>query len=93
MYYLFLDESGDHNLFKINEDFPVFVLAGCIFQSDYYKSVCVQEINSFKEKLFKNSEIILHTADITRNKNGFEELQKENIEKTFIMKLINYLKN
>lgn len=28
---MFLDESGDHSLDKVDDTYPVFVLAGCIF--------------------------------------------------------------
>ena len=31
---MFLDESGDHSLVKIDEQFPVFCLAGCIFDEE-----------------------------------------------------------
>ena len=30
MYVMFLDESGDHSLDKIDSSYPMFVLAGCI---------------------------------------------------------------
>ncbi|WP_244948789.1 DUF3800 domain-containing protein [Campylobacter hyointestinalis] len=29
---VYVDESGDHSLTNINKDFPVFVLAFCIFK-------------------------------------------------------------
>ena len=35
---MFLDESGDHNLEKIDQQYPVFVLAGAIFDNSYYFS-------------------------------------------------------
>ncbi|MFH1777740.1 MAG: DUF3800 domain-containing protein [Candidatus Omnitrophota bacterium] len=34
---LYLDESGDHDLIKINRDYPVFVLTGCISVFDNYR--------------------------------------------------------
>jgi hypothetical protein len=33
---MFLDESGDHSLDKVDDTYPVFVLAGCIFDFEYY---------------------------------------------------------
>lgn len=92
MYYFFIDESGDHNLLKINKDFPLFILAGCIFKSEYYNSICVKEIHDFKLKIFGNKKIILHTADITRNRNGFEKLQNE-VSRNQFYREINYLLN
>ena len=34
---MFLDESGDHSLDKIDKSYPMFVLAGCIFDQEYYE--------------------------------------------------------
>lgn len=83
MYFLFIDESGDHNLIKINKDYPVFILAGCIVKSSYYNPNFVKEVNVYKSKLFNTKRIILHTADITRNKNGFEKLKEHSFRKIF----------
>jgi len=68
---LFIDESGDHNLEKIDSQYPVFVLAGVIFDNDYYNKTAKEKIKKFKIKIFGTDKIILHTADISRNKNGF----------------------
>ena len=40
---LFIDESGDHNLDpkKVDESYPIFVLAGCIFDQEYYEKIVV----------------------------------------------------
>jgi len=32
MKFLFLDESGDHNLTVIDKNYPLFTLAGCIMK-------------------------------------------------------------
>lgn len=84
---LFIDESGDHNLEIIDSQYPIFVLAGVIFDYDYYSNVAKKKINDFKLDLFGTKDIILHTADIYRNKNGFERL----IEKQFREKFYNSL--
>lgn len=86
-YYLFLDESGDHNLKAIDPQHPVFVLAGGIFEVDYYQNTVVPSINNIKEKFFGNSKIILHSRDIRkqehqpflvlRNKEKRERFYKE----------------
>lgn len=33
-YHLFLDETGDHGLSFVDENFPLFLLAGCLFQEE-----------------------------------------------------------
>jgi len=71
---LFLDESGDHNLKKIDPQYPIFVLGGIIVDEDYANSVLTDHLRNFKLKMLGRDDIILHTADITRSKNGFERL-------------------
>ncbi len=39
MYYLFLDESGDHGLKNVDPGYPVFVLCGVLIRSDKYEAV------------------------------------------------------
>jgi len=72
---LFLDESGDHNLSVIDPQYPLFVLGGVILDQDYAEAELTGELNAFKQALFGQTDIVLHTADITRNKNGFENLK------------------
>jgi hypothetical protein len=31
---MFLDESGDHNLLVLDQDYPIFVLGGCIMEEN-----------------------------------------------------------
>ena len=71
---LFLDESGDHNLRVIDSNYPVFVLGGIIVDQDYAEGPMVEAIDQFKLKLFGRTDITLHTADIIRNRRGFEGL-------------------
>ena len=71
---LFLDESGDHNLDVINPEYPVLVLGGVVMDADYAAGALVDELADFKRALFGHSNIALRTADIARNRNGFEPL-------------------
>ena len=71
---LFLDESGDHNLSRIDPVYPIFVLGGVIVE-DHNELQLTERLNEFKRDMFGSTNIILHTADITRNRNGFEALQ------------------
>jgi hypothetical protein len=87
MYLIFLDESGDHSLNKIDPQYPAFVLAGCVMDDKYHDTTANTELNKFKKEIFGSSEIILHTADINRNKNGFESLKSTNFRKYFYTKL------
>src|SRR5260370_24997066 len=76
---LFLDESGDHSLDKIDPQYPIFVLCGVIFDLEYHDRVVVDEMQKFKLKLFKKDDLVLHTLDFTRNKRGFEQMRDQGI--------------
>ena len=79
---LFLDESGDHNLSKIGPEYPIFVLGGVIVE-DYDEHQLTERLSEFKRDMFRATDIILHTADITRNRNGFEALQDSRFRDQF----------
>ena len=79
---LFLDESGDHNLTVIDPLYPLFVLGGVVMDFDYAQGLATEMVNAFKRDLFGTEAIHLHTADITRNRNGFERLKEPAFRKT-----------
>ena len=93
---LFLDESGTHNLSDIDPLYPVFVLGGILVEKDYAEGEVTKEIQQFKQKLFGRTDIILHTADIARNRNGFEKMMDIDFRTGFyadlngLMKSLNY---
>lgn len=74
MFTLWLDESGDHSLEKINPQYPVFVLGGVITR-DADAPEIEERVRGFKRQFCGGEEVILHTADLTRNRNGFEFLK------------------
>ena len=63
-FHFFMDETGDHGLSFVDESFPIFLLAGCLFESAEYEKI-TQEINAFKQeflippKLFSILEIFV----------------------------------
>ena len=83
----FLDESGDHILSGGDPNYPVFVLAGVVVEEDYYASVIQPEMEELKQKLFGRTDLVLHTADITRNRNGFEGLKDPGFRARFFQEL------
>ncbi len=84
---LFLDESGDHNLTVIDANYPLFVLGGVIVDDDYANGPLTEAFNGFKARMFGRTDIVLHTADISRNKNGFEPLNDPQFRKDFYEEL------
>lgn len=59
---MFLDESGNHNLKKINPHYPVFVLGGVIVDRAYARTVIEPQMKEFKLRVFGQDEIVLHTT-------------------------------
>jgi len=84
---LFLDESGDHNLTVIDPQHSVFVLGGVIADREYALGAMTEKLNAFKMELFGTTDIILHTADFTRQKNGFERMKEKAFCERFYAKL------
>ena len=56
-------------------------------EKDYADGPLTEAINQFKCELFEQKEILLHTVDISRNKNGFEALTNPQTRQTFYEKL------
>ena len=87
MLVMFLDESGDHSLEKIDPQYPIFVLAGVILDGAYVDATLEEELAHFKEALFGSRGIILHTMEITRNRSGFERLKETGFRERFYAEL------
>ena len=75
MQVLYLDESGDHRITKVDPSYPVFVLGGVIMDEEYARQEVQPLVSSFKREFFGHDDLILHTADITRNRGAFTTLQ------------------
>ncbi len=89
---LFLDESGDHSLAKIDPQYPLFVLCGVIMEEGYHDTAATAELNAFKNKLFGREDIILHTADFTRDGRGFESMGDHKFRTRFFTELEAWVK-
>ena len=81
-YLFFLDETGDHGLSFVDENFPIFLLAGCLFEENEFRRV-EQEINSFKNNFFKTAGVILHSRDVRKCEGAFQILFYMEIKKQF----------
>lgn len=68
---LFLDESGDHKLKKINLTYPIFVLGGVIVDRAYVRDVVEPRMRAFKRRFFGHEDVILHTVDMRNNAGDF----------------------
>ena len=84
--YLFIDESGDHGLTKIDTDFPVFLLCGVLIKEEDYETVR-QAINTLKHSIWGNKEVIFHSRDIRKCEKEFQKLFDLDIKKYFYEEL------
>jgi len=72
-YYFFLDETGDHGLSFIDQHFPLFLLAGCLFEESELRGV-EEKIKKLKTDIFKSEAVILHSRDIRKCEGAFQIL-------------------
>ena len=91
-YHFFLDESGDHGLTYIDPNFPLFLLAGCLFSDKQFQSIS-KEINTFKMSFFKTTSVVLHSRDIRKCDGAFQVLFDLEIKKSFYKRLNKIIQN
>jgi len=63
---MFLDESGDHSLDKIDSQYPVFCLAGVIVDEDEYENSISPNLDHIKLKYWKTTNTIFHSRSIRK---------------------------
>jgi hypothetical protein len=80
---LFLDESGDHSLSKIDQSYPIFVLSGVVIDSDYHDNQLTQLINEMKLKYFGTAEIVLHSQEMTHPQTSHNPSYKKFMDADF----------
>lgn len=91
-YIVYVDESGDSSLEKIDKGYPVFVLAFCVFHKRYYAEQLVPEVQGLKFNYFGHDMIILHEKEIRKKEPPFSFRTKE-IEKGFMDDLTQIIKS
>ncbi|MBP8612880.1 MAG: DUF3800 domain-containing protein [Candidatus Atribacteria bacterium] len=90
---LFIDETGDYNLFKIDKTYPILGLLGVIFDEDYHFTEVEGAIRNLKYNFGLESSVILHTAEIVRCKNCFVFLKNAKIRESFYKAIDDLLLN
>jgi hypothetical protein len=73
-YIVYVDESGDHSLARYDPEFPVFVLAFCIFLKDEYISQIVPALQRIKFNHFGHDMVVFHERDIRKASGPFAYL-------------------
>lgn len=70
-YVVYVDESGDHSLASIDSDYPVFVLALCVFHKRHYSEKIIPALEKLKFNYFGHDSVVLHETDIRKQKGDF----------------------
>ncbi len=87
-YIVFVDESGDHGLTKIDPDFSVFALAFCIIKKSDYLRLVVPAIQRFKFEYWGHDGIILHEHELRKSAGDFAFLRvNQELRAAFMNKL------
>src|SRR3989338_991703 len=90
---LFLDESGDHSLIKVDSQFPIFCLAGCIFDEIQYQRESNAKIDAFKIRYFSDPNVVLHSREIRKCVPPFNILLNKNTKQSFYTDLNSLMAN
>jgi hypothetical protein len=86
-YIVYVDESGDHSLKSIDEKYPVFVLAFCIFHKRHYSEVIVPALEKFKFNHFGHDQVVLHEHEIRKERGPFNFFTSREHKNEFIGEL------
>lgn len=86
-YIIYVDESGDHSLSSVDKEYPIFVLAFCIFKKDTYTQNAVKRLKEFKFKHFGHDMVVLHENEIRRDKGYFKVLKSRELKQNFMNEL------
>ncbi|MCC8363151.1 DUF3800 domain-containing protein [Lysobacter sp. A6] len=70
-YIVYVDESGDHGVERIDPEYPIFALAFCVFRKAHYVAKLAPSIEAFKFRHFGHDAVVLHEHDIRKEKGAF----------------------
>lgn len=86
-YIVYVDESGDHGLKTIDNNYPLFVLAFCVFHKRHYSESVVSSLEKFKFNYFGHDQIVLHENEIRKEKGAFKTFRDKAEKNKFINEL------
>jgi hypothetical protein len=83
-YIVYVDESGDHGLLSIDPQYPVFVLAFCIFHKEEYRTLVSPALQDLKFRHFGHDMVVLHEHEIRKAKGPFRFLVDATLRERFM---------
>lgn len=79
---VYVDESGDHG--PVSAEFPVFVLAFCIFDKQEYANTVTSYMHRLKFKHFGHDAVVMHERDIRKSTGPFSLLINPKLRDVFL---------
>jgi hypothetical protein len=86
-YLVFVDESGDHSLTRIDPQYPVFVLAFAILRKTDYIQRVSRDLQMFKMRHWGHDETVLHEHEIRKPLDAFAFLRQRPRRERFLAEL------
>ena len=83
---VYVDESGDHGMETVDGNYPVFVLAFCVFHKRHYSEKVVPALQKFKFNHFGHDLAVLHEHEIRKEKGDFK-FQNRQHKQNFLVEL------
>ena len=71
---VYVDESGDHGMQTLDPNYPMFVLAFCVFHKRHYCEKVIPALQKFKFNHMGHDLIGLHELEIRKEKGAFSSL-------------------
>lgn len=68
---VYVDESGDHGMQSVDPNYPLFVLAFCVFYKGHYTEKVVPALQKFKFNHFGHDIVVLHETEIRKEIGAF----------------------
>ncbi len=90
-YIIYVDESGDHSLKSIDPEYPVFVLACCIFEKQHYTNTIIPAFQQFKFNQWGHDIVVLHEREIRQKTGDFDFLFNREKSIFFMQELSNLI--
>lgn len=80
---LYIDETGDHSLSKIDDQYPIFVLSGVLVDDGYHDTQLTNRLNSLKTEFFGTKDIVLHSKEMTHPQSANSRLYLKFLDASF----------
>jgi hypothetical protein len=68
---VYVDESGDHGMQTLDPNYPLFVLAFCVFYKRHYAEKVAPALQKFKFQHFGHDLVVLHETEIRKETGNF----------------------